>query len=253
MERKTDQVEKLIESAKQAFPDDSMILAEESKFFEYINNHPKALNALEQAFFNNKGNPYIAVRLARLYENENRSEDAIRVLTECVDTKPGDRYANFNLATLLMKYNPEKKADIKIFLRRAFTDGDKNYLAQFWFARTLYIEDPRGDAKKYFSALNDIRMDPNEKNEVRGIVMENRISVKFTGSILKKELSLGFISRDGYRDQIFAHQNDTEEHVWEELREGNRVTFELGFSYRGPKAISITKETLFDLGIQNKI
>lgn len=241
IERKVGEVERIIVNAKQFFPEQSVILSEESKFCEYVNNHPKAKSLLEQAFSNNKGNPFIAIRLANLYEEEDPSK-AIEVLSECVDAKPNDKNVNFNLAMMLQKYRPEKRADIKLHLRRSFTDGDSKYAAQFWYARFLYMEDPKGDAYKYFKNLGQAYLNPEVKNLIRGIIVENGNPVIFRGVVTKKEHSFSFINRDGYQDAIFVHIDDVKESIWEKLREGDRVYFEMGFSYRGPRAQNLKKE-----------
>jgi cold shock CspA family protein len=244
IERKITEIERAIAKAKQAFPDDSYILYEESSFCELVNRHPEGMATLEKAFSANKGSPYIAVRLAKLYEKDNDPEKAIEVLSECIDQKPSDRYSNYNLAMFLLKYHPEKRADIKLHLRRSFTDGDINYAAQFWYARFLYLEDPHGEAKRFFKALNATRLDPVVKDKLRGGITENGKPVIFHGVVAKKELSYGFIKRDGYQDIIFMHRNDTDESIWDELQSGTRVNFEMAFSYRGPKALNVKKETI---------
>jgi cold shock CspA family protein len=249
IERKVSEIERVIAQAKQQFPEDSFLLFEESRFCEMLDRNPEAKSALEHAFSNNKGSSFIAIRLASLYENKNNDpERAITVLSECVDARPSDKYANYNLAMLLTKYHPEKKAATKTHLRRSFTDGDSNYAAQFWYARFLYIDDPFGEAKKYFSALAQARLNPEIKNRLRGVVTDEGGPVIFHGIVSKKEHSFGFIKRDGYQDMVFVHRNDLEEGIWEALRAGNRVKFEMGFSYRGPMARCVRKEVATSAG-----
>lgn len=242
IERKVAEIERTIGVAEQKFPDQSFILYEESRYCELINKHPQAKMALQKAFASNKGSPFIAVRLANLYEKENEPEEARKVLSECVDTKPSDKYSNYNLALLLQKYHPEEMADIKIHLRRSFTDGDSNYAAQFWYARLLYLETPFGEAKKYFSSLSQARINPEIRDAIRGVVTDGETNTTFYGVIAKKEHSYAFLKRDGYQDTIFIHRNDIYDTLWEQLKEGNRIQFEMGFSYRGPKARNIKKE-----------
>jgi len=245
IERKVSEIERFIAEAKQQFPEDSFLLYEESRFCELLDRNPEAKAALEHAFSNNKGSPFIAVRLASLYENKsNDPERAIIVLSECVDAKPSNKYANYNLAMLLAKYHPEMKAAIKMHLKRSFTDGDSNYAAQFWYARFLYIDDPFGEAKKYFNALAQARLNPEIKEAFRGLITDAGKAMIFCGVVSKKEHSFGFIRRDGYQDIVFVHRNDIDEREWEDLRGGNRVEFEMGFSYRGPKARYVRKETV---------
>jgi len=242
-ERKVSEIEGWIAQGKQDFPDDSFILSEESRFCELINNHPRATATLEKAFAANKGSPFIAVRLAHLYERNGQYSKAIQVLSECIDAKPWDKYANYNLAMLLMQYCPEKRADIKLHLRRSFTDGDINYAAQFWYARFLFLEDLLGEAKRFFEILNQAPLDPQVKNELKGIVTDNGNPVRFHGIISKKEHSYGFIKRDGYQDTVFMHLYDTDESIWDQLKDGIRVVFEMGFSYRGPRARNVSMES----------
>jgi cold shock CspA family protein len=245
IERKVREIERIIAEAKQRFPEDSFLLYEESRFCEMLDRNPEAKAALEHAFSNNKGSPLVAVRLASLYEKKsNEPERAIKVLSECVDAKPSDKYANYNLAILLAKYHPEMKAAIKTHLRRSFTDGDSNYAAQFWYARFLYVDDPFGEAKKYFSALTQARLNPEIKDAPRGAITDAGKPMIFQGVVSKKEHSFGFIKRDGYQDIVFVHRNDVGETVWEGVREGNRVEFEMWFSYRGPKARYVRKEAV---------
>jgi len=244
IERKVSEIERVLAEAKQQFPEDSFLLYEDSRFCEMLDRSPEAKAALEHAFSNNKGSPFIAVRLANLHEKSGESEKAIKVLSECVDAKPADKYANYNLAMLLAKYHLEMKADIKMHLRRSFTDGDSNYAAQFWYARFLYVENPFGEAKRYFSVLTQARLNPETKDAFRGPITDAGKPMIFQGVVSKKEHSFGFIKRDGYQDMVFVHRNDVDERVWEDLREGNRVEFEVGFSYRGPKARYVRKEAV---------
>jgi len=238
------EIERVLAQAKQQFPEDAFLLYEESRFCEMLDRNPQAKAALEHAFSNNKGSSFIAVRLANLHEKSGESEKAQKVLSECVDAKPNDKYANYNLAMLLEKYHPEKKAAIKIHLRRSFTDGDSNYAAQFWYARLLYIENPFGDAKRYFSLLAQTRLNPETKDAFRGPINDAGKPVFFQGVVTQKEHSFGFIKRDGYQDVVFVHRSDVDEKVWEDLREGNRMQFVMGFSYKGPKAKYVMKESV---------
>ncbi len=59
------------------------------------------------------------------------------------------------------------------------------------------------------------------------------------GTIKKILNGFGFITpEDGSKD-VFFHANDLEGLVFEDLREGDVVTFEMGTSDRGPKAEQI--------------
>jgi len=62
------------------------------------------------------------------------------------------------------------------------------------------------------------------------------------GTIKKlTDKNFGFISTDGSEKDIFFHANELQGTTFEELREGDAVTFETADSDKGPKAVNVTK------------
>ncbi|HEY4499456.1 MAG TPA: cold shock domain-containing protein [Candidatus Paceibacterota bacterium] len=51
----------------------------------------------------------------------------------------------------------------------------------------------------------------------------------------------GFIKRDGQEKDLFFHSNELQNVKIEELREGDKVTFEVGDSPKGPNAVKVSK------------
>lgn len=51
----------------------------------------------------------------------------------------------------------------------------------------------------------------------------------------------GFIKRDGQEKDLFFHSNELQNVKIEELREGDKVTFEVGDSPKGPNAVNVSK------------
>lgn len=51
----------------------------------------------------------------------------------------------------------------------------------------------------------------------------------------------GFIKRDGQEKDLFFHANELVDVTFEDLREGDKVTFEVGQSEKGPNAIKVSK------------
>ncbi len=242
IERKTKDIEKSISSIVQTFPDDSFIRDIEARFCELINEHNQALKALERAFAANKRSSYIASRLAKVYVMNGRQDEAVKALNECLEVYPAEKYINFQLAMLLTSSGKTSNADILHHLRRSFTIGDNNYIAQFWYARHIYLDGERDDAMKVFNNLGEVNIDIRTKSEPRGIVMENNSPKRYSGVITKVEASYAFINRDVYQDSIFCHSKFTNEKEWTKLRYNKRVTFELAFNFRGPFAINIREE-----------
>lgn len=242
IDRKIKEIENIITKASQCFPDSSFIHEAEARFCKLINKHPKALDSLKKAFSLNKRSPYIAIRLARVYEYNGDKENALRVLKECLEGIPSDKSVNFRVAILLNKTSGTNKAEIKHHLRRSFTEGDTNYGAQFWYARFVYLEGDHEPAFEIFRKLGEAHIDARIKKEPRGVVVENDKPVRFTGTVSNIEASYGFIVRDGLNDRIFTHVRYSKSIQWQKLKPHKRVSFELGFNYRGPCAINLWSE-----------
>ena len=243
IQNKIKETEKTIFKAVQSFADDTFILDAEARFAEMVDKSPKALEALKKAFKNNKRSPYIALRLAKMYERAGLSEQAIETLEQCLEENQNEKTVNFALATMLMRHKQEEQAEIKHYLRRAFTEGDTNYTAQFFYARCLYLEGNRSDAMQLFAKLADAPVDIKLKKGSRAPVVDgNEIPVRFLGTVSRVESSYAFIIRDGPQDRLFAHCLSSEPLFWNMLRMQLRVTFEIAFNYRGPVVVNLQPE-----------
>ena len=64
-----------------------------------------------------------------------------------------------------------------------------------------------------------------------------------TGSIKKlvSDKGFGFIKRDGQEKDLFFHSNELVNTTFNEIREGDKVTFEVADSPKGPNAIKVSK------------
>jgi cold shock protein len=51
----------------------------------------------------------------------------------------------------------------------------------------------------------------------------------------------GFIKRDGQEKDLFFHSNELVNTTFNDLREGDTVTFEVGDSPKGPNAVKVSK------------
>jgi CspA family cold shock protein len=51
----------------------------------------------------------------------------------------------------------------------------------------------------------------------------------------------GFISREGQEKDLFFHSNELVGVSFDELREGDKVTFEVAESPKGPNAIKVSR------------
>ncbi len=51
----------------------------------------------------------------------------------------------------------------------------------------------------------------------------------------------GFISREGEEKDLFFHSNDLKNVEFNELKEGDKVTFEITKSEKGPRATDVSR------------
>ena len=62
------------------------------------------------------------------------------------------------------------------------------------------------------------------------------------GIVIKKnEKGFGFIKRDGQAKDLFFHSNELKNISFDELQEGDKVSFEVGDSPKGPNALNVSK------------
>ena len=65
------------------------------------------------------------------------------------------------------------------------------------------------------------------------------------GTVIKKnDKGFGFIKVDGAPDgskDLFFHSNELRNISFDELKEGDRVSFEVGDSPKGPNALNVSK------------
>lgn len=233
-------LEETIDEATQKYPEDSFIASAESDFLKVINENEKALNALLRAFKINEGSPFIATRLANVYESQGEIDKAISVLESCLTIQPQSKIVNFRLAKLLQTRPDYSIALVKHYLSQSFTEGDANYVAQFEFARVLYLDKDDENANRIFQKLKYSNIDPKIKNLPRGTVISpNGEQTIFTGTLVQRESTYGFIKRDQFADELFTHKSFSNETDWDNLSIGGRCQFNLAFNYKGAIAINL--------------
>ncbi len=59
--------------------------------------------------------------------------------------------------------------------------------------------------------------------------------------VRKNEKGFGFIKSEDQEKDLFFHANDVEGTSFDELNEGDEVSFEMGSSEKGPKANNVQK------------
>jgi tetratricopeptide (TPR) repeat protein len=144
--------ETAIQRGLQNFPESSEILSAEASFRDLLAQTNEAQRALERAFALNPRQDWLAVRLARRYEDASDWKNSIRVLELCLQDNPSSKIAHLEYARVLMKSGDTSPSIIQ-HLKRSFTEGDNQYEAQFWYARELFLQGHFGEASKIFLGL----------------------------------------------------------------------------------------------------
>ena len=235
VEKLTKEIEKYIAMASQAFPEEAFIIEANANFNSLINNAPKAKELLESAYEQNNKSPYLAARLAAIYDEEKNIDKAISTLKTTLSAQPNDKDLNYKMGLYLSIKSDTDLNDILYYLRRSFTRGDNRYHAQFWYARALYLQNQIPDSLEIFKGLKSVRIDPQIKNYARG-----SLTHEYSGIISNLNLNSGYIKRDIYGDRVFFFRNNEKGEFREDLKRHTMVKFKLAFNYFGPIAVDIT-------------
>ncbi|MEX0931323.1 MAG: cold shock domain-containing protein [Candidatus Paceibacterota bacterium] len=62
-----------------------------------------------------------------------------------------------------------------------------------------------------------------------------------TGKIVRLNNGFGFITIEGESKDLFFHANELKNVEFNDLREGDTLTFEVGEGQKGPNAINVSK------------
>ncbi len=237
IERILKETEKSFSTAKQFLSNDPFILEIESSFNEILENNGVAKELLEKAFSANKSSPYIAIRLSNFYEKEQLFPKALDVLKQALALNPSEKDLNFRYAMTLDKEDNPDYSEVSYYLKRSFTKGDSRFQAQLYYARSLFLMNNL-DYKELFYTLSKVNVAPEIKNFTSGIIHKNGQKEKFFGIIQSDELSYGYIKRDLISDSIYFYKFQPNYNLGN-LKRGTKVSFYIGFNYKGPIAIDL--------------
>ena len=230
--------ETAIQRGLQSFPESSEILSAEASFRDLLHQTKKALQALEKAFVLNPRQDWLAVRLARRYEDGLNWQESIRVLEACLHDNPSSKMAHLQYARVLMK-SRGATSSIAEHLKRSFTEGDNHYEAQFWYARELSLQGHFEESTKIFRNLHDRAPGrfrpraaaPAEDSDGNPIVYEGRVE--------RFEEGYAFVRIAQFPNAVFASRAETDQDEWERLNSGLSVRTHVAFCRRGARATNV--------------
>ena len=236
-------IEKMLESTKQKYPEDSFVSNSEAEFADLIEKSERALKALEKAFKANPRDPYITMRLANSYKAKSDLKSAKDCVYQALNSHTFSKELNYEYAQILRKTDPFDTEKIVYYFRKSFSKWDQNYYAQFWYARYLFENNDLEKVHESKQIFSRLRSKAPIKHESRVKILDHIKDVSgvkfFLGTVSRIELEHGFITVDGRGDNIFFHKDKTAKDVWPCLKTRSRVSFNVGFTLSGTVAIEI--------------
>ncbi len=235
----TKDAETAIERGRTEFPDSPDVLAVEASLRDVLDQAPKALAALENAFKLNPRQDWLAIRLAKRYLDLDQPTKAREVMEMCLKQNPDSKPAHLQLAQILRRAGASAGTIID-HLRRSFTPGDSNFEGQFWYARELFLRNRLSDAHTVFESLNERAPGRFRSDAAAEVVDRNGQFVTYEGTIARKEEGYGFVRPLDFAVDLFASRGESARHEWNQIAKGGRVSFYLAFNRRGPRAVKLT-------------
>lgn len=237
--------EDVLREGLQRYPNDDRLLTEEAHLSEVLQNAERALKALDKAFRANSKSELIARRLSRILRAKGLHADSIHVLRQSLEQNQGSQVLHYDLARTIIESAPNAdigQADQVLYhLQRSYSPGDKNYEARFWYARQLCLCGRARDATPIFAALKKLQIPLSQRQGVRGIVKtESGEPALYYGQIYAKKPLFAFCRADHDDLEAFVAADQVEGGL-DALRVGQRVEYNLGFTLRGPNALSVKK------------
>ncbi len=235
-------IEEEITISKQKYPDETMLSNLEARFAGIMNDDGRILSSLISAFNDNSRDPFIAIRLSKIYIDKGDFNEASKVLTQALERRRSDHRLNYQYAELLRIMDPSKRASLIYYYRRAFTPNDQNFQAQFWFARFAYESNDIKDTSlsaDIFDYLRTARISKDDRFKIRDYIGGQVCATIFRGSLKGVNSGFGFVTVDGSGKDIFFPRSEVQNDLWEALKAGDRLKFNIGFNYAGPVACNI--------------
>lgn len=243
IDRLLQDIEQTLENGLQRFPEDSYLLSAEADLSELLVDEDRARHALRAAFDRNRRSPFIAARLSRVLSEAGDAPGAKAVLETALDTNAGGRRLHFSYALLLRESKQDPVDTMLHHLRRSFSPGDKNYYAQFWYAAYLFMKDDvqsLQESRALFRTLWAAPLGHELRSKVRGTFDDAAGHPRvFTGTLSRKDVAFGWLSRDGHGDRIYVREEQLPEDSWDLLYERQTVQFQIGFNFAGALALEV--------------
>lgn len=234
-------LERKLHRAQRDYPGDERFIKLESDANRIVKNDYKALLKLEEAHRANKDQVHIIRQLFKIYTSRGETEKAEALLKDSLSRLPDSRELNYlQFEALKGKADPYQLLNL---LNRSVVEGDGNRERLFWLSRYAHQYGNSRERKlslERFERLRDQIGTWGDAGRVRDYAKEGDNLVTYTGVIEGKLKDILWVKRDIDSELVFAHRSQTSADAWEELANGDRVRFSIGYRFAGPIATAIT-------------
>ena len=236
--------QKELSNHQRKYPTDNYTTGLELRLSVLLNDQIAAIKAMEKSFEEQNREPFLAIRLAKYYQDNDLHDKAIQVLKLALERHRNNQQLCFHFAELTRLNHRHNDEDLVYYYYHSFTPNDSNYYAQFWYARYIFMscESKKNQyARSIFDNLRKASLSLDERVKIRDHeVDENGVLKKFTGTVIRKRQGFGFIQIDGFGFEIFFSDNSLSDNMLKDsITEGDRVELNIGYSFKGPVGCNI--------------
>ena len=234
-----EKTENLVSRASQMFPEDAQILQTVARFNRLLSQEDRAIRALELSWKAGPKGSSVAVKLARHYANQEEDEKSLAILQSALERDSSDHRAHLEMARYLFRKEPARRDEIHQHFMRSYSPNDMRFEARYLHAQYLFYVGRSLESKELFAEIDQTSPPSFRRRAPTGdTVISARID-RHEGTIVSLRATVAFIRCSSYPSSIFAHANDTKEHVWRTLRTGDGICYKVRFNRAGPVALDI--------------
>lgn len=229
-------IEAEITECKRQFSSQGIVHKLEARLASMMNDNEGVVLALQKSFEENNRDPATGIRVAALHRDAGNPEEALQILRQALDGKRSDHKLNFAYAELLRSQEKAEPEELSYYYRRSYTPNDKTYAAQFWYARYASVSasaEDRAKADEIFLYLRNARLPHQDRVTIRDMDGGLDSPVSRYGVVKAKKNAYCFVTVDGSGKDLFCPAASVEDDLWEALEEGDRLRFNIGYSYSG--------------------
>ena len=232
-----EKTEKILYKSLQLFPNNYVLLKLQAEYANLIGNEEKYIDALKRAFESNNRNKYIAQNLVRYYQDIKRFDKANMILDKAMMADHADIRLKYLKAKNLYLMDEElNRETILYLLEKCSLSNETNYDSRILYGRELFISREYEKSKEVFLCLKNVLIGEDIKNQI-----QYRIDEKYLGYVGNVQDGYIFIKADGNPIDIFAHKKDNDKVDFDKLKIGDRVSFNVAFTFKGSIAMNIEK------------